>query len=76
MEQQRRIKPGGLETLRWYAAAAIIVYHVEKVPDRLPSNGVMSVVQFLNFGVPLFSTSSRRSACGTAISGSSPPAAR
>ena len=43
----------GLESLRWYAAAAMIVYHVAKIrTDSIERRN--EVVQFLNFGVPFF----------------------
>lgn len=54
MARAPRVKLDGLESVRWYAAAAIIIFHVAKIPDQQPSDGVMGLVKFLNFGVPLF----------------------
>lgn len=54
MDDRTRTRLDGLEALRWFAAAAIIVYHAATIPHRAPADGVMAVVRSFDYGVPLF----------------------
>ncbi|AEE44869.1 acyltransferase family protein [Cellulomonas fimi] len=54
MKEQTRTRLDGLEALRWFAAAAIIVYHAATIPGRAPADGVVAVVRSFDYGVPLF----------------------
>lgn len=54
MESVVRTKLEGLESLRWFAAASIILFHVATIPDHGPPRSIANLEPYLNYGVPLF----------------------